>query len=67
MIECNIIQGTFRCSVERHGLDRTIGDKWMAGLNDLVDIFQPWWFHDHHYECRCRQKMILNERTLSNE
>ena len=28
--------------VEGHGLVRTIGDGWMVGLGDLVDLFQPW-------------------------
>jgi len=40
------VQGTFRHCAEGRGLVRTIGDKWMVGLDDLVDLFQPWWFYD---------------------
>ena len=36
------VQGTFRHFIERHGLVRTIGDRWMVGLDDLVGLFQPW-------------------------
>ena len=36
------IQGTFRYCVEGHGLERTIGERWTVGLDDLVDLFQPW-------------------------
>ena len=25
---------------------RTIGDRWTVGLDDLVGLFQPWWFYD---------------------
>jgi len=33
------VQATFGRCVEGHGLERTIGDRWMVGLNDLVDFF----------------------------
>jgi len=36
------VQGTFGRYVEGHGLVRTIGDGWMAGLGDPVGLFQPW-------------------------
>ena len=35
------VQGTFRHCVEGHGLVKTIGDRQMVGLNDLVGLFQP--------------------------
>ena len=28
--------------VEGRGLVRTVGDRWMVGVNDLVGLFQPW-------------------------
>ena len=40
------VQGMFRCCVEEHGLERTIGDKWTLGLDDLVGLFQPRWFYE---------------------
>ena len=40
------VQGTFRCFVEGHGLAGTIGDRWMAGLDDLEGLFQLWWFYN---------------------
>ena len=40
------VQGTFGFCVEGHGLVRTIGDRWMVGLDDLVGLFQPWCFCD---------------------
>ena len=36
------VQGTFGFCVEEHGLLRTIGDRWMVGLDALVGLFQPW-------------------------
>ena len=36
------LQGTFRRCAKGHGLVRTIGDRRMVGLDDLVDLFQPW-------------------------
>ena len=33
------VQGTFRCCVEGHGLERTIGDWQTAGLDDLLGLF----------------------------
>ena len=36
------IQGMFRHGVEGHGSVRTIGDTRTVGLDDLVDLFQPW-------------------------
>ena len=36
------VQGTFGFCVEGHGLVRTIGDRWMVGLDDLGGLFQPW-------------------------
>ena len=36
------VQGTFGHCVEGHGLVRTVGDGWMAGLYDPVCLFQPW-------------------------
>jgi len=36
------VQGMLRRCVEGHGLVRTIGDRWMVGLDDLVGLFQPW-------------------------
>lgn len=35
------IQGTFRCCAEGHGLMRTIGDRWIVGLDDLRGLLQP--------------------------
>ena len=32
----------FRCCTEGHNLVGNIGDRWMAGLDDLVGLFQPW-------------------------
>ena len=32
----------FRRCVERHGLVRTIGDRWTVGLDDLVGLFQSY-------------------------
>ena len=40
------VQGTYRCFVEGHGLVRTVGDRQVVGLDDLVGIIQPWWFSD---------------------
>ena len=34
-----IVQGTFRVCVERNGLVRTIGDRWVVGLDDFVGLF----------------------------
>ena len=31
----------FGCCVEGYGLMRTIGDRWMVGLDDLIGLFQP--------------------------
>ena len=31
----------FRHCVEGRGLVRTIGDRWLVGLDDLVGLFQP--------------------------
>jgi len=43
----SMIQESNRCLLKhRHGLIRTVGDRWMVGLNDGVGLFQPWWFHD---------------------
>ena len=36
------VQGTFGFCVEEHGLLRTIGDRWMVGLNDPGGLFQSW-------------------------
>jgi len=36
------VQETFRCCTERHSLVGNIGDKWMVGLDDLGELFQPW-------------------------
>jgi len=36
------VQGTFRRCFEGRGLVRTIGDRWLVGLDDLVGLFQPW-------------------------
>ena len=33
-------QGMFRCCVEGHGLERTISDWWVVGLDDLEGLFQ---------------------------
>ena len=35
------VQRTFGCCVERHGLERTIGDGLMVGLDEPVGLFQP--------------------------
>jgi len=35
-----------RCCTEGHGLVGNIGDRWTVGLDDLGDLFQPWWFYD---------------------
>ena len=35
------VQGTFGCCVEGYGLARTIGDRWMVGLDGLIGLFQP--------------------------
>ena len=35
------VQRTFRCCVEGHGLERTIGDGRIVGLDDPVGLFQP--------------------------
>jgi len=35
------VQGTFRC-VEGHSLVRTVGGRWMVGLDDLIGLLQPW-------------------------
>ena len=35
------VQGMVRHCVAGHGLVRTIGDRWTAGLDDLVGLFQP--------------------------
>ena len=40
------VQEMFICCTEGHGLVRTIGDRWTAGLDDLGDLFRPWWFYD---------------------
>mgnify|MGYP001852612538 CR=1 FL=1 len=37
---------TFRHCIEGHGLVRTIGDRQMVGLDDLLGLFQPWWSYD---------------------
>lgn len=42
------VQGTCGRCVEGHGLMRIIGDGRMAGLDDPVGLFQPWWFYDLH-------------------
>ena len=31
----------FRRCIEGRGLVRTIGDRWLVGLDDLVGLFQP--------------------------
>ena len=36
------VQEMFRHCVEGHGLERTTGDGWMAGLDDLACLFQLW-------------------------
>ena len=36
------VQEMFRCCSEGRGLVGYIGDRWMAGLDDLRDLFQPW-------------------------
>jgi len=36
----------FSCCTEGFGLVGTIGDRCMAGLGDLGDLFQPWWFYE---------------------
>jgi len=36
------VQGMFRHCAEGHGLVRTIGNRRMFGLDDLVSLFQPW-------------------------
>ena len=36
------VQEMFRCCSEGDGLVGNIGDRWMAGLDDLRDLFQPW-------------------------
>ena len=36
------VQGTLRHCVKEHGLEITIGDRWMVGLDNLVGLFQPW-------------------------
>ena len=36
----------FRSCVEEHSLVRAVGDRQMVGLDDLVGLFQPWWFFD---------------------
>ena len=33
-----VVQGTFGFCVEGYGLVRTIGDRWMIGLDDLVGL-----------------------------
>jgi len=32
----------FLCCTEGHGLVGNNGDRWMVGLDDLRDLFQPW-------------------------
>jgi len=32
----------FRCCVEEHDLGRTVGDRWMVGLDDLRGSFPTW-------------------------
>ena len=38
------VQETCRCDNQEHGL---VGGKWTVGLDDLRDLFQPWWFYDY--------------------
>ncbi len=35
------VQETFRCGAGGCGLEGNIGDRWMVGLDDLGDLFQP--------------------------
>ena len=35
------VQEMFRCT-EGHGLVGNIGYRWMAGLDDLTGLYQPW-------------------------
>ena len=35
------VQETFRCCAEGHGLEGTIGEGRMVGLDDPVGLFQP--------------------------
>jgi len=41
VIDPSGVHGTCRHCVEGHGLVRTIGDRWTAGLDDPVGLFQP--------------------------
>ena len=36
------VQETFGCCTEGHSLVRSIGNRWMAGLDDLGGLFQSW-------------------------
>ena len=36
------VQETFRCCTKEHSLVGDIGDRWMVGLDDLRELFQPW-------------------------
>ena len=66
------VQGTFRCFVEGQGLAGTIGDRWMAGLDDLGDLSKLWSFCDslilfyttscvHSLECNTLQPLFSGE------
>ena len=45
------VQRTFGRCVEGSGVVRTIEDRWMVGLIDLVGLFQPW--------CSCDSVILL--------
>ena len=36
------VQEMFRCCTEGHDLVVNIGDRWMAGVDDLRGLFRPW-------------------------
>ena len=36
------VQETSRCCTEGRGLVGNVGDRWMVGLDDLGNLFQPW-------------------------
>jgi len=36
------VQGMFRHCVEGHSLVRTVAARWIVGLGDPLNLFQPW-------------------------
>ena len=60
-------QETFGCCTEGHSLVRSIGNRWMAGLDDLGGLFQSWWVYNSGIHTLCPSAAICHNATKRDE